>query len=251
MKPSKVLVVDDDKNIRNSVRLCLEADGYAVEQAENGADALERVHRDTPDLVLQDLAMPGMDGMTVLAELKTLWPQRAIRIIVITAHGSVKIAIEAMRLGASDFLEKPFVPQSLRRSVASVLEDSPPHPPARAGDYAQTLQQVRDALRAHSFAAAERDLMKAGTITGDDPAFLNLAGVLHECHGRVECARRFYERSAARDRQYRPAQENLRRLGELRRYGKTARKVAFGDDDVGDDAEHQADAEHLEFGARS
>jgi two-component system response regulator HydG len=251
MKTSKVLVVDDDNNIRNAVRLCLEAEGYAVEQAANGAEALERIHLDAPDLVLLDLAMPGIDGMTVLAELKTLWPQRATRIIVITAHGSVKIAIEAMRLGASDFLEKPFVPESLRRSVASALEDSPPHLPAIEGDYFQTLQQVRDALRAHAFAAAERELMKAGTITGEDPAFLNLAGVLHECHGRVECARKFYERSAARDRQYRPAQENLRRLGELRRYGKTKRKVAFGDDDAGDDAGHRADAEHLEFGARS
>jgi len=250
MKPAKILIVDDDKNIRNAIRLCLEAEGYAVDQAVNGADALECIHRNVPDLVLLDLAMPGMDGMTVLAELKTLWPQRTTRIVVITAHGSVKIAIEAMRLGASDFLEKPFVPASLRQRVASVLEDSVPHLPSIDGDYGQTLQQVRQALRDHAFAAAERELMKAGTITGEDPAFLNLAGVLHECHGRVECARRFYERSAAKDRQYRPAQENLRRLGDLRRHGKTRRKVAFGEDEVGDDAEHRVDAEHLESGAR-
>jgi DNA-binding response OmpR family regulator len=251
MTLSKILVVDDDQNIRNSVRLCLEAEGYSIGQAVNGADALEQIHRNYPDLVLLDLAMPGIDGMTVLAELRTLWAKHPTRVIVITAHGSVKTAIEAMRLGASDFLEKPFVPENLRRSVASVLHDSPPHLDGRDGDYAHTLQHVREALRSHEFAMAERQLMKAGTITADDPAFLNLAGVLHECHGRVDSARKFYERSAARDRKYRPASENLRRLGELRRWGKTSRKVAFGDDDVGDEDETLIDAEHAQSGAES
>jgi CheY-like chemotaxis protein len=250
MTPSKILVVDDDRNIRNSIRLCLEVEGYLVEQAANGADALERIHRDAPDVVLLDLAMPGMDGMTVLAELTSLWPQRPTRVVVITAHGSVQTAIEAMRLGASDFLEKPFVPEHLRRSLASILQDAPPHMEASDSAYGQTLQHVRAALRNHAFAIAERELMKAGTITGEDPAFLNLAGVLHECHGRVDCARKFYERSAARDRKYRPAQENLRRLGELRRTGKSKRKVAFGDDDVGDEPRQPSDDQHVDAGAR-
>jgi DNA-binding response OmpR family regulator len=238
MKTPNILVVDDDANIRNSVTLCLETEGYSVSQANNGATALERIYRDAPDLVLLDLAMPGMDGMTVLAELHSLWPKYPTRVIVITAHGSVKTALEAVRLGASDFLEKPFVPDSLRRSVVSVLQDSPAHLKGGGeGDYKQTLQQVRHALRVGQFAAAERDLMKAGTITSDDPVFLNLAGVLHESHGRVDSAQRFYERSVARDRQYLAAQENLRRLGELRRSGKTKRRVAFGDDDVDREAE--------------
>jgi DNA-binding response OmpR family regulator len=233
MRQTRILVVDDDNNIRNSIRLCLEAEGYEIAQAMNGADALEQIHRDAPDAVLLDLAMAGMDGMTVLAELRTLWPKCPTRVIVITAHGSVKTAIEAMRLGASDFLEKPFLPDHLRRSVSSVLQDRPPRVGTEQDEYERTLQHVRDALRAHAFAVAERELMKAGTITGEDPAFLNLAGIMHEAHGRVDSACRFYERSAARDSRYRPAQENLRRLGELRRFGKTARQVAFGDEDVG------------------
>jgi hypothetical protein len=72
--------------------------------------------------------------------------------------------------------------------------------------------------------------MKAGTITGEDAAFLNLAGVLHECHGRIDSAKRFYDQAVARDRRYLPAQENLTRLAELRRYGNSIRRVAFGDD---------------------
>jgi DNA-binding response OmpR family regulator len=230
MKTSKILIVDDDTNIRTSVRVCLEDAGYEVGQAVNGADALEQIHHNPPDLVLLDLGMPVMDGMSVLAEMRNLWPACATRVIVVTAHGSVKTAVNALRLGASDFLEKPFLPEDLRLSVASVLQDAPAHLVSVDESYDGVLQHVRDALRARSFPVAEAELMKAGTITSEDAAFLNLAGVLHECHGRVECARKFYERAAARDRSYWAAGENLRRLGELRRYGKTRRKVAFGDD---------------------
>ena len=74
--------------------------------------------------------------------------------------------------------------------------------------------------------------MSAGMIADDDPAFLNLAGVLHESHGRVESARKFYEKSAISNRTYQPAQENLRRLSDIRYHGKSARAVAFGDDVV-------------------
>jgi DNA-binding response OmpR family regulator len=232
MATPTILVVDDEANIRTSVRLCLENEGYVVRQATNGSEALEQVVQDPPDLMLLDLSMPVMDGMMVLAEMRSLWARYPTRVIVVTAYGSVKTAIQAIRLGASDFLEKPFVPDDLRLSVASVLRESPLDHAATGEDYADVLEHVRQALRAHRFREAELELMKAGTITPEDPAFLNLAGVLHESHGRVESARKFYERASARDRAYRPAQENLRRLGDLRDGGKTSRKVAFGDDDV-------------------
>jgi DNA-binding response OmpR family regulator len=147
-KAASVLIVDDDTNIRTSVRLCLEEDGYAVRQAVNGADALEQIHREPPDLVLLDLAMPVMDGMTVLAEIRNLWPRHQTRVIVITAHSSVKTAIDAIRLGASDFLEKPFIPADLRMSIESVLRQEPPHLSDLPQGYDAVLQQVRDALRA-------------------------------------------------------------------------------------------------------
>jgi DNA-binding response OmpR family regulator len=186
--------------------------------------------------MLLDLAMPVMDGMTVLAELRSLWDRYPTRVIVVTAHGSVKTAIEAIRLGASDFLEKPFLPEDLRSSVASVLRETPADSGSGGEGYAEVLEHVRQALRARRFAEAEHELMKAGTITADDAAFLNLAGVLHESHGRVESARKFYERAAARDDRYYPAQENLRRLSDLRRAGKTMRSVAFGGEESNDPA---------------
>jgi DNA-binding response OmpR family regulator len=232
MKTQQILIVDDDEHIRTMVGVCLEQEGYVLQQAANGVQALEMIHRDQPDLVLLDLAMPVMDGMTLLAEIRALLPERRVRVIVMTAHGSVRTAIAAVRLGASDFLQKPLSPEEIRQSVASVLHEAPPHLQMPAGGYGEVLQAVRKALRAGEFAAAESALMKAGSISDDDPAFLNLAGVLHESHGRVNSAQHFYERAAAINSRYEPAQENLRRLAELRRHGSSQRKVAFGDGDV-------------------
>jgi DNA-binding response OmpR family regulator len=232
MNPPTILVVDDEANIRTSVRLCLEGAGYVVRQASNGSEAMEQISRNPPDLMLLDLAMPVMDGMTVLAEMRSVYARFPTRVVVVTAHGSVKTAIQAIRLGASDFLEKPVIPEDLRLSVASVLRETPADRSPCGEGYLEVLEHVREALRAGRFREAERELMKAGTITGDDSAFLNLAGVLHESHGRVDAAKKFYERSMARDRLYQPAQENLLRLADLRRYGRTQRTIAFGDDEA-------------------
>lgn len=249
MQSPRILIVDDDSNIRTMVRVCLEQEGYLIDQAGNGSQALELIHDTRPDLVLLDLAMPVMDGMTLLAEIRSLLPERRIRVIVMTAHGSVQTAISAVRLGASDFLQKPLAPAEIRQSVASVLHEAPPHFAPPGGGYGEVLQAVRRALRAGEFAAAEAALMKAGAITHDDPAFLNLAGVLHESHGRIESAHHFYQKAKSMNRRYRPAQENLRRLDEMRRYGKTRRKVAFGDANVRDYTEDLADTDHVEAGA--
>jgi DNA-binding response OmpR family regulator len=224
--PTTILVVDDQPNIRAAMAICLEEAGYLVRQASNGAEALEEAVRQPPEVMVLDLAMPVMDGMSVLAEMRTMLKRLPTRVIVMTAHGSVKTAIAAIRLGATDFLEKPFVPEELRSSIASTLRQAAPI--GSDQDYAQVLERVRQALRSGQFDEAERDLMRAGTITGEDSAFLNLAGILHESHGRVDSARRFYERASARDQDYYPAQENLKRLAELRQTGQTTRGVAFG-----------------------
>ena len=130
MAPSVILVVDDEPNIRRAIRFSLEASGYVVCEATNGAEAMQRIMHDPPDLMLLDLAMPAMDGMKVLAQMRSLWERYPTRVIVLSAHGTMKIAVQAMQLGASDFLEKPFTPDDLRLSVASVLQSREVHRPA-------------------------------------------------------------------------------------------------------------------------
>ena len=111
-----ILVVDDEKDIRISMTGILEDEGYQVTTAASGAEALESVRQDPPDLVLLDIWMPGMDGLETLERLKTLFPQ--LTIIMISGHGTIETAVKATKLGAFDFIEKPL---SLDKVLITVL----------------------------------------------------------------------------------------------------------------------------------
>ncbi len=116
----KYLVVDDEKNIRVTVRRCLDSGDIQVSDAINGEEALEILSRESFNLLLLDLKLPGLDGMEVLRRVRTLYPD--LKVIIISAHGSVQTAVEAMKTGALDFLEKPFTPDELRSAVSKALD---------------------------------------------------------------------------------------------------------------------------------
>lgn len=225
MRQRKILIADDEANLQSLLRLCLTSDGYDVALAADGRAALNALDRDQFDLLLLDLAMPVLDGIGVLRLLRELPPTLAAQtppIIVMTAHGSIRTAVQAVRLGAGDFLEKPFSPDDLRLSIAAMLDERPSVVAQPGAGYWQVLAAVPDALRAGKLAEAESLLMAAGTITDADPCFLNLAGAVHEAHGRPASARRFYTKSLALDAGYEPARINLGRLDEIDRRGRTA-----------------------------
>src|SRR5581483_8121038 len=121
MKPASILITDDEPNIRMMLRIALESDGYDIDEATDGRQALDAVRRNRPDLVLLDLNMPVLDGMAVLEELKLATSEPMPRVIILTAYGSIPAAVKATRLGAVDFLEKPISPTELRDTVRSVL----------------------------------------------------------------------------------------------------------------------------------
>jgi len=100
-----VLVVDDESDIRSSLRMILEYEGYALAEASSGEQGLERLENDRPDAVLLDIKMPRMDGLELLARIKKSDP--ALPVVVISGHGTIATAVEATRLGAFDFMEKP------------------------------------------------------------------------------------------------------------------------------------------------
>jgi len=102
----KVLVVDDEKVVREGCRRVLSGKDYEVLTAENGYSALEQLSEDTVDLILLDLKMPGMSGEEVLETVHTNYPE--IPVIIITGHGTVDTAVECMKKGAYDFITKPF-----------------------------------------------------------------------------------------------------------------------------------------------
>lgn len=101
-----VVVVDDEMNVRRVLATLLEQEGYVVSKAGSAVEALSHVRAADPDLVLTDLRMPGMDGLELLDQLRRTYPE--IPVVLLTAHGTVDGAVEAMKRGAYDFLTKPF-----------------------------------------------------------------------------------------------------------------------------------------------
>lgn len=116
----RVLVVDDEKRIRDACFRMLTEEGFEVEQAENGEECLKMIQDAHFDIVLLDLMMPGVSGMDALAEVKSLHPDTVV--IVITGYATIEHSIEAMKKGAFDFLPKPFSPQDLRMVVNKAIE---------------------------------------------------------------------------------------------------------------------------------
>lgn len=115
----KILVVDDEKNARLLLGEALTGAGYDVLVAVDGEHALEKVQESHPDLVLMDMKLPGMDGIEVLRRLRSI--AHEVPVVMITAHASVETAIEAMKLGAVDYVRKPFTPDQIRDAIARAL----------------------------------------------------------------------------------------------------------------------------------
>ena len=107
----KLLVIDDEASTRDLLKLSLESDGYTVFTAEDGVKGLEIFARENPPVVLTDIKMPGMDGIEVLRRVKEQNPDSEV--IVITGHGEMNLAIQALQLEASDFINKPISDESL------------------------------------------------------------------------------------------------------------------------------------------
>jgi DNA-binding response OmpR family regulator len=119
-KTMRVLVVDDEEHLRHVMRLTLEASGYEVGEAANGEEAL-RLFGDgfSFDAILLDQRMPGLDGLETLKRMKA---RRAdVCVIMVTAYATVELAVDAMKLGATDFVRKPMTPETLRHAVAAAL----------------------------------------------------------------------------------------------------------------------------------
>jgi DNA-binding NtrC family response regulator len=114
-----VLVVDDGANVRKVLGALLEQAGHATTRAASAEEALDVVRAQDPDVVLTDLRMSGMDGLDLLSRLREQFPE--IPVVVLTAHGTIDTAVEAMRRGAFDFLTKPFDRDRVLETVAKAL----------------------------------------------------------------------------------------------------------------------------------
>jgi DNA-binding response OmpR family regulator len=117
---NRILIIDDEEHIRRMMRLTLEASGYEVGEASDGDEGL-RLYGDgsTWNAVVLDQRMPGIDGLETLRRLKKETPN--VRVVMATAYASIELAVDAMKLGATDFVRKPMTPKVLRDAVNAAL----------------------------------------------------------------------------------------------------------------------------------
>lgn len=208
MRETSILVVDDEKNTRLALEEALAPAGHRIFSVADGETALTTVETRRPALMLLDLQLPGIDGMEVLRQAARIHPE--VRVIIITGHGSIDNAIEAMKLGAIDFLQKPFTVAEVRELVASVL-DRERLDAARAASYEDHLGLARRFITERHFVAATEHARRAVTTDASRPDAYNLLGALAEARGDRNEALRQYRIALEIDPRYRPAQQNLAR----------------------------------------
>jgi two-component system, LuxR family, response regulator FixJ len=151
-----VYVIDDDEAMRDSLNFLLDSSGFAVTLFETAQQFLDALPQLAFGCVISDVRMPGIDGIELLKRLKTL--RSGFPIVVMTGHGDVPLAVEAMKLGAMDFLEKPFEDERLIAMIEAALRL--PEPAARGDAVAQDI-----AARVASLSPRERQVME-GLVAG-------------------------------------------------------------------------------------
>src|ERR687895_300660 len=119
---ARILVIDDEAEIRRSVRMSLEYEGYDVLEASSGPEAVALAEKESPDLIFLDVKMPGMDGLEALQRIKAA--NDAIPVVIISGHGTVSTAVEATKAGAFDFIEKPLASERVLVTIRNALDQT-------------------------------------------------------------------------------------------------------------------------------
>ena len=213
MPPPRILIAEDERSIRTLLRTYLSGEGFEISEAADGQQAMDAITQDPPpDIVLLDLSMPAPQGMEVLFRLKNMAVRPRPRVIVLTANGSIARAVEAIKLGAVDFLEKPCQPEKLLAVIHRALDQKVLAEAATPEGYAADLARARRHLADGHTSRAEDFLRAASRMAGHDPEYFYLLGLWHELNDHPAEARTAFRQAAQFDPQYGPAQEALRRL---------------------------------------
>ncbi len=130
MSANKILIVDDEEIIVRLLTMSLRSDGYEVVSAFSGEEGLEVFKKSSPDIVVTDIKMPGMDGLELLKQIKEIDPDREV--IIVTGHGDVDSTITALQYGASDFINKPVRDEALAIALERA-QNQDEHPAAAGG----------------------------------------------------------------------------------------------------------------------
>jgi FixJ family two-component response regulator len=225
MRP-RILIVDDETNVRLNYRVTLETEGYEVVEAASAARALQELIERSFSLAILDMRLPGMDGLALLAKMREIG--NTVPAMIVTAYSDVPHAVQAMKLGAIDFLQKPLRPEDLRRIVAEILNRHAPQREHHIEDFNSHIVAAKRYLNLRSFESARLHLIQAMELNPKSVEAFNLAGVLAEMLDNVDKAKKYYGQAIKLDKNYEPAQQNMRRLFELQHFGSSSEPFNLG-----------------------
>ncbi len=223
---AKILIVDDETNVRLNYRVTLETEDYEIFEAASAPNALEELIRRSFDLAILDMRMPGMDGLQLLGKMREIGI--TVPAMIITAYSDVPHAVQAMKLGAIDFLQKPLRPEDLRSIVTEILKRHAPQKERAAETFNSHIVAAKRCINLRSFALARIHLIKALELNTKSVEAFNLTGVLAEMLDDVDKAKKYYGQAIKLDKHYEPAQQNMRRLFELQNFGSSSEPVNLG-----------------------
>jgi DNA-binding NtrC family response regulator len=184
----RILIVDDEPNVRLNYRITLELESHEVVETSSGTEALKKLKLGKFDLALLDMRMPGMSGLDLLAAMRA----QKIRTpaIIVTGYSDVSNAVRAMKLGAIDFLQKPLRPEDLRRVANEIIsrnEEPVTKTPNSPNQFLHSVSEARRLIEAGNFIAAKAHVLRAIELNPDPAEEFSAAAELAESLWRSWC----------------------------------------------------------------
>ncbi|ERK29859.1 MULTISPECIES: response regulator [Clostridium] len=181
----KILVVDDTKNIREMLKTFLEMEGFTVFEAKNAEEALNIFNTENIDLIFTDIKLPNVSGTELLKQIKK--NNRFVTIIVMTAFGTIKNAVECTKYGAAAYLQKPFTTKRVKAVLEEVLRKD-----TLKKDLNSYITLSKKLIEEEDYPKAEEVLNKALTIDNQNWEIYHLIGKISELQENEEKAKKFY-----------------------------------------------------------
>ena len=208
MEQARILIVDDDKNILQTLHRALEVFDYQIDEADTGKLAVDKITSGSYDCILLDLRLPDIDGMEIIRR------HNLKNVIMITAHGTIENAVEAMKLGCVDYLRKPFDIEVVREAVRLLLERKN-LAWEQEMQYESLIQVAKMEVQERHFRKAIDIAKQALEIRPDSADAYNILGVLHEVLGEASLAVTAYQTALKLNPKDESARDNLTRMRNL------------------------------------
>jgi DNA-binding NtrC family response regulator len=210
---AKILIIDDTKNIRLLTTKALSAEGYEVDSADSGAEGIKYFCNNKYDLVMLDIRMPNLSGTEVLKKLKEI--DEKIPVIIITAFPTVKNAVDCIKLGAIDYLRKPFTAEKIKQIVNTIIERKE-LTVDMVDSYETYIEYAKKCINEKNFEETVEYLRKAIAVNIETAEPFNILGSIFELKEEYETALKYYNIALQFEPDSEAVADNIKRIKEVR-----------------------------------